>query len=96
MSPADINAVQAAELVRRSLQIADRAVVCDIECEALPTTHFSDTGRPWYDVRPMLNEHEHSLPIIDMAREGLDYALMRGLLQRHAEHAHLVRITRRI
>lgn len=91
MSPADINAVQAAELVRRSLCIADRAVVADIETEADPVP-----GSPgWWDVRSMLSEREHGPQIIDMNREALDYAVMRGLAQRHPEHAHLLRITRK-
>lgn len=91
MSPADINPVQAAELVRRGLMLADRATVSDIECEGIPV---EEDGQRWYDVRPMLDEHEHSAPVIDMATEALQYALMRGLIQRHPRMQHLVRITR--
>ena len=91
MSPADINAVQAAELVRHALQIADAAVVDDIECEGV----YLDDSFGWYDVRPMLDEREHSSQCIDMATQALRYAVMRGLAQRHPDHAHLVRITRR-
>ena len=90
MSPADINAVQMAELVRHATQIADRAVVADIESEAVRT----DRSGRWYDVRPMLDEREHSPQCIDMATQALQYAVMRGLVQRDTEHAHLVRITR--
>lgn len=91
MSPADINAVQAAELVRHGLQIADRAVVSDIELCApwVPGEHYR-----WYDTRPMLDDREYSPPVIDMNAQALDYALMRGLIERHAGEPHLVRITR--
>jgi hypothetical protein len=91
MSPAHINAVQAAELVRHGLQIADRAVVSDIELCATWVAHLPGG---WYDTQPMLNEHEHSSPVIDMNAQALDYALMRGLIERHTGQAHLVRITR--
>lgn len=91
MSPADINAVQAAELFRRSLLIADRAAVADIESNAHAVR--LETVR-WYDVRPMLDEREQSPEGVDMNREALDYALMRGLIVRHHADAHLVRITR--
>lgn len=90
MSPADINAVQMAELVRHATQIADRAVVADIESEGV---HICGcTG--WYDIRPMVDEREHSPQCIDMNKLAIDYALMRGLAVRHTQHAHLLRITR--
>lgn len=93
MSAADVNAVQLAEMVRLGTQIADRAVVCDIE--QLSDYDVHSTARPrWYDVRPMFNEHENSPQCIDMNKAAIDYALMRGLAVRHPEHAHLVRITR--
>lgn len=91
MTPADINPVQAAELIRRSLLIADRAVVADIESNA--HSEILQSVR-WCDVRPMLDERELPLQCIDLNREALDYALMRGLIVRHPDHAHLVRITR--
>lgn len=91
MSPADINPVQAAELVRRSLLIADRAVVADIT-DACLSQRMTDAT--WWDVRPMLDPREHSMECVDMATEALDYAQMRGLVARHPELKHLVRITR--
>jgi hypothetical protein len=82
-----------AELVRHATQIADRAVVADIETEAVHMASLP--GRPsWWDVRPMLDEREHSPLCIDMATQALQYALMRGLVVRHEEQAHLVRIVR--
>lgn len=91
MSPASINGVQIAELIRRSFLIANRAAIADIECEGVAQMR---SGVRWYDVRPMLDEREHALASIDLARETLDYALMSGLIQRHAEHPYLVRIVR--
>lgn len=91
MSAGSINAVQASELVRRGLLIADRAAVADIESEAVGVHLYTQR---WYDVRPMLDMRERSAACSDMNREALDYALMRGLIVRHHADAHLVRITR--
>lgn len=92
MSPTDINAVQFAELARLSLQIADDAVVADIKCGALHVSS-TDLGH-WYDVRPMLDERECSLQCVDMATQALQYAVLRGLVQRDPDHVHLVRVKR--
>jgi hypothetical protein len=91
MSAADINAVQAGLLMLHILQIADRAVVSDIELSA---TCVPGESPRWYDTRPMLDDREHSSPIVDMNTQALDYALLRGLIVRHASQSHLVRITR--
>jgi hypothetical protein len=91
MTPADINPVQAAELIRRSLMLADRAVVADVE-ELCPAMYIA--GVTWIDVRPLLDERELSMECIDLNREALDYALMRGLIARHPDHVHLVRVAR--
>lgn len=71
-------------------RIADRAVICDIECESI--AEDDDHGRRWYDVRPMLDEREHAPEFIDMAREAINYAIARGLVARHGEWPHLLRI----
>lgn len=84
------NAASALALQQR---LADRAVICDIECEA--NAERDAAGRLWYDVRPMLDEREHSPELIDMAREAIDYALARGLIERHAQMQHMVRIAQR-
>lgn len=80
-----------AEIFRRSVLIADAAAVSDIETGAATV---ADDPR-WYDVRPMLDEREHSPQVIDMATEMLAYAEQRGLIQRHQVEPHLVRIDRR-
>lgn len=85
MSPADINPTPIAE------RIADRAVVADIEAWC-PAFKLHDVT--WIDVRPLLDERELSMQCIDMNTEALAYAEMRGLIARHPDHAHLVRITR--
>ena len=71
-------------------RIADRACVCDIECEGI--AEDDGHGRRWYDVRPMLDPREHCDEMIDMAREAIDYALARGLVARHADLPHLLRV----
>jgi len=42
----------------------------------------------------MLDQRERSLQCVDMATMALQYALVRGLVRRHSQHAHLVRINR--
>ncbi len=84
-----VNAIRLAELAH---QLADRAVVADIESEGHP--HTDEHGRKWYDTRPMLDERELPPDFVEMNRQALDYAHQRGLVSPHPEHAHLVRITR--
>lgn len=78
------------ERIQRAVRIANQAVVADIEssCPALR----SPCGRTWYDVRPMLDEREHSPPVVDMAREAITYGIEAGLLVRHDEHPHWLRV----
>lgn len=71
-------------------QLADRASVADIECHGVQVhTH----GQRWYDTRPMLDRHEYCDQSIDMARQAIDYALQRGLVEPHPGQPHLLRIT---
>lgn len=60
-----------------ALRLADRAVITDIESEAM-----CDGSREarCYDVRPMLDPREHSHECIDMMSEALAYAITRGLV----------------
>lgn len=83
--------IQLAELAH---QLADRACICDIECDAWQTD--DEMGGPhWYDTRPMLDPRETCDDSIEMARQALQYAHERGLISPHPIHSHLVRITRR-
>lgn len=71
-------------------RIAGRAVVADIETGGIAV---GPRHRRTYDVRPMLDEREHSTEIVDMAREALGYALGRGLVVRDDERQpYIVRI----
>jgi hypothetical protein len=58
-------------------RIADRAVLADIESEAV---RVGSPAARCYDVRPMLDPHEHSQECIDMMSEALAYAIARGLV----------------
>ena len=81
------------ERLQSAIRIANQAVVADVEsnCPALR----SPCGRvTWYDVRPMLDEREHSPPVVDMAREAIAYGCDTGVLVRHEEHPHWVRVAR--
>lgn len=72
-------------------RIADRAVIADIEAEAI---RVGARGDRTYDVRPMLDEREQPPEHIDMFSEALAYALMRGLVTQ-GDQPWLVRIVAR-
>ena len=76
-----------------ALTLADRACIADIESEGFPERDAE--GRLWHDVRPLLDDREHAQVFVDMAREALDYAQLRGLVEVHPKAAGLVRILRR-
>lgn len=90
MTHAEHEVRRAIDLLRRAMQIANRAVIADIESEAV-RVHDMPGGR-WYDVRPMLDAREHPPESIDMANEALRYAQDCGLVRTHPEHEHLVRV----
>ena len=71
--------------------LADRACICDIECNAVATKL---QGREWFDTRPMLDRREMPDEVIDMNAQALEYAEQRGLFTRHPAQPHLVRITK--
>lgn len=73
-------------------KIADQSVLCDIESNALPFTDAQ--GVAWHDTSTMLDPREQPDAVIDMAREAIDYALNRGLVRPHPQHAHLLRIVK--
>lgn len=77
-------------LVARAFRIANAALVADIEGEGT-RVHERVDGR-WYDIRPMLDDREHSPEFIDMNREALDYGLAAGVITADASVPHLVRI----
>lgn len=79
-------------LLRTSVALADRCVICDIECEGV--AEHDAAGQKWWDIRPLFNEHEHAPQFIDMNAEALAYALGRRLIAVHPVQAHLVRILR--
>lgn len=81
LSPAELDALEQ--------RLAARAVITDIECHAGRVNLGTEL---WWDVRPMLDEAEHSPECIDMSREALAYAAGRHLIQHHSQHPHLVRV----
>lgn len=85
-------AVNAIRLAALAHQLADRAVVTDIETEAVATTDAQ--GRCWYDTRPMVDAREHSDDVIEMNLQALSYAHERGLISPHPVQTYLVRITK--
>lgn len=79
-----------AERIQRAARLADRYAVSDIEMHG---ARVLLDGRPWYDTRPMLDEHEHDSISIDMARDCIDHAVHRALAVRHPEKPYLLHIT---
>ncbi len=71
--------------------LADRAVISDIECNCIGVRQPHDPAR-WYDTRPLLDPREYPDPLLEMNRQALDYADARGLITRHHDAAHMVRI----
>lgn len=69
--------------------LADRACIADVECHAVAVR---DAGQRWWDVRPMTDPRELCDDSIEMNAQALAYLEARGLLTRHPQHAHLVRI----
>lgn len=79
--------------MRRAVLLADLSAVEAIECEGIVDTQPG--GLAWIDVRPMLDEREVTPRWVDLNRILLDYAVQRGLIERHPKRAHLVRVIRR-
>jgi hypothetical protein len=85
-----MNPIQAADMAHR---IADRAVVADIESEAVP--HTDAQGLIWSDTSCMLDPREMCDDFVEMNTQALDYAQQRGLITRHPKFGHLVLITKK-
>lgn len=80
------------EVVRTGLQLADRAVITDIEVHGIRVR--TAPGRV-YDVRPMLDQRECSPECVEMARQALAWAQARGLVEFDPALPHLARLTAR-
>ncbi len=80
-----------AHLVAQAFHLANRAVISDIETEAVRVRHGGET---WWDTRPMVDPKEHAPQSIDMAQQAIDYALAAGLAVRHQFEPHLLRIVK--
>lgn len=70
--------------------LADRAVIADIETEGIATT--DEQGTRWYDVRHLLDPREQPSECIDMFSQAVSYALARGLISVSSAAPHLLRI----
>lgn len=81
-----------AALVAQAFELANRAVISDIETEGVKVKL---DGATWWDTRPMVDPQEHAPLVVDMARQAIDYALQAGLVTRHPYEHHLVRIVNR-
>lgn len=80
-------------IVAIAFKLANAAVVSDIESNACKV---QVAGATWYDIRPMLDPREHASEAIDMAGLAIGYALCSGVIFRHPEQTHLVRLPLRL
>lgn len=92
MSAPDESATAA--MVATALQLADRAVVCDVETEGTCLAMRAD-GEKLYDVTAMFDPREHSPEFLDMASQALAYGVSRGLFELLPGPPMLVRLLRR-
>jgi hypothetical protein len=76
-------------LIRSALQIADTAVICDIECHGL---RVGEPRQRLWDVAAMFNVHEQCPETMDIAEQAIAYGVARGLLRLEPNRAHVVRI----
>ena len=83
-----------AAMVATALQLADRAVVCDVETEGICLARRLD-GEKLYDVTTMFDPREHSPEFLDMASQAIAYGVSRGLFELLPGPPMLVRLLRR-
>lgn len=76
-------------LVHLAFEIANRAVIEDIEAYAVKVQ--ADT-RIYWDTRPMTDAREHNPEVVDMATQALQYAIGAGLVGLHPQRPYLVTI----
>jgi hypothetical protein len=75
--------------LRRGLRIGLQAVQDTLH------SHGVQVDMPdgaWFDIRPMLDPREQSTEAIDKVVEVLSYGESVGLLRRHHDHRHLLRV----
>ena len=93
-----ITAAHVGEISRLAHAVADRAVLADIETNAVQVLlpESPTLGRRWLDLRPMVDPREVPAQVMDMHAEAIAYAHLRGLVVSHPAQPHLVRIVRRV
>lgn len=79
-------------LVASALQLADRAVVCDVEAEGI--RHPSPASARVYDITTMFDPREHTPEFLDMASQAIAYGISRGLFELLPGPCMLVRMLR--
>lgn len=88
-----MSATMEGEHSRRAFALADQRVLSAVTSICKPPMALPGSAHTWYDTRIMLSPHERSAASIDQCRLALMYGEFdRGILLRHPEHTHLVRI----
>lgn len=88
-----IDAASAIVIYTLAYQIANRAVLLEIESEGY-RIHLD--GGTWWDTRPMLDVAIQGPAGVDLHTESLAFAITTRIVERHPEQAHLVRIVNRV
>ena len=86
------NLADETRIVHIAFEVANRAVVSDIESEG---HRVELDGRTWWDTRPMTDPHEHAPEVIDMATQAIQYAVGTGLAAVHPQRPYLVTFNHR-
>ena len=76
-----------ARLVHLAFEIANRAVVEDIESYGVQAAL---DGRTWWDIRPMIDPNEHCQASIDMSVQAIQYAVGSGIVAVHPQRPYLL------
>jgi hypothetical protein len=70
-------------------KLAGMYVIAEIETASDP---IKRNGVSWWDTRVMLDPRELPDDFVEMNRQSLQYAYLRGLIAWHPDEPHLVRI----
>lgn len=77
--------------MKLAVSIADRAVISDIESEAI---RLDLDGRAWWDTRLMTDAREHAPEVVELASDSIRYAVGTGLASVHPNQPYLLTFER--
>lgn len=81
-----------ADQLAMALRIADRHAVADIEANGAERAGRAPDGGRWYDLTPMLDPAEHDDVTLQLNRDSIEWAALRGLSTAHPQAPHVVSV----